>query len=288
MKSYNWLFLISLLFCSCIFHPANRYVYAAQPANVPYFKQKGDAKITGYSSDGTDFTQKDGGTSIQGAYAVSNHWAITAAFNHWKQKQVYYYDSSRYYSSFSQGYVRTNVFDSSLINYKNNTFELGGGYYTALNKKKTITYNLYGGVAIGKYAINDAGLDSNNKNYTRFNTNNVTKWYLQGAFNFMPSPYFYCSIGGNFSVLNFSSKNTTYSNQELEYFYLNKINNKSFFMWEPYFNMQIGVPKINWVKLDMQLSWSTGFSRIDYPKVRTFIGSIGGTINIGEALRKVK
>src|SRR4051812_27502049 len=116
MHSLKYLLYSSLIliFSSCRIERANRRVYAAQPANVAYFNQKGDAKLTGgYSGDDEE---QNGGFNVQGAYAITNHLVVMASYTGKHEKQVYNYDSIRFASSFLTGHhIETNIYDSSLI-----------------------------------------------------------------------------------------------------------------------------------------------------------------------------
>ena len=284
MKLHFCLLIITVTLFSSCWKPAYRNIYASQAANINYFKQKGDSKLTGYYSG--DGKSKNDGYNIQGGYAITNHWALMAAYTFKQEHQTYRYDSVRF-RPIGFGTYEANIFDSSVINYKRNTFELGLGYILPLNHRKTITYNLYLGISEGKYSISDAGLDSKNKNYNRFYNNKITKYFVQGSFNFMPIDLVHFSIGGKISFLNYFSVNTSYDSSELSYFFLDKIPNKTFTIWEPYFNLQFALPKYPWIKMDGQISFcSTLYAQ--YPRTKTFNGSVGLTIELNKLLKKKK
>lgn len=270
MKLHICLLLIAVTLFSSCFKRSTRSVYASQAANINYFKEKGESKITGYYSGDGD--SKNDGFNIQGGYALTNHLALMGAYTYKRELSTNGFDSVRYH-----GDVETNIFDSSVIHYKRNTLELGIGYFVPLNRRRTITFNLYSGIALGKYSFDDAGLDSNKNNYNRFYNNKVTKYFVQGSFNFMPVDAVHFSIGQKISLLNYHSINTSYASSELSYFYLDKMNNRNFTIWEEFFNLQIAIPKVPWIMLDGQISFANKLLP-GYPKVRTFNGSIGLTI----------
>ncbi len=277
LKCLFYLCLIAV-FSSCRLQRANRSVYAAQASNVPYFNEKGDAKLTGYYSG--DDKPKNGGYNLQGAYAVTDRLVILAAYTRKHETQEYNYDSLRFSSGFFNGNVQTNIYDSSLINYKRNSFEVGAGYIFPLNSKKTVTYNLYAGASFGNFTMDDKGFDSVNHPYARYYTAKTLKPWLQGAFNFMfPDASVNFSVGGKWSLLRFSQQGTSYTAHELNYLYLDKINNKSFFMWEPYINLQAGVPRCPWAKIELQAAFCN-YLGDNYPKVRGYSGSIGLTFSL--------
>ncbi|MEJ7672135.1 MAG: hypothetical protein WKF59_05375 [Chitinophagaceae bacterium] len=123
MKTEQLFFAIVLLtsITSC---SSNRYMYSASPPN-PYFKEKGESKLAAYYSSSNDnATTKEfaGGWDLQGAYAISDHWALTASYFNRREQDVY-------------NYMYSNPFDSSVVKYKRNLFEIGGGYFLSLNQK---------------------------------------------------------------------------------------------------------------------------------------------------------
>lgn len=243
-----------------------RYVYSPAPPNVPYFTKKGDSKISGFYSGG----EADGygnvsnqGFDIQGAYAVTNHWAVILNYYNRTEKDMYN--------------VPYNAFDSSSVRYKRNSLEVGIGYYVPLNRHKTITYNIYAGYGFGGFKINDTGLDSSRNRYSKYYNCNTGNFFIQGGFNFMPSRYFAFSLMGKISSMYYGYSQSSYTSQELKYFYLDKLNKRTLTFFEPTFNMQFTVPKCDWLKVEGSLTFSTNTPDY-YPAARSFNGSIGLTI----------
>lgn len=272
--------LALLCLTACRIERARRYVYATESANNPFFQKKNDSKIAGYYYG--DGEQKNDGISIQGAYAITDRCIVAASYSSKRETQTYNYDSLRFsYGGFWTRYAETNIYDSSVINYKRKFYDVAIGYFIPLDKRKTVTYSIYGGVAFGKFSADDNGLDSTGKKYNRYYGANMQKWYIQGAFNFMPIDNFKVGFGGKFSFLNYRNINTSYASTELSYFYLDKISGNSLFFWEPYMCIQIGVPKLNWLRIDGQLALSSALPE-NYPKARTFSASIGLSIDISK------
>ena len=109
-------FIINLSSCTTY-----RYIYAASPANEPYFTQKGESKLTGYyssSSHNRVSNEFADGIDLQSAYAIGNQWALTAGYYNRRERD-----------GFSSFY---NFYDTSTINYKRNLFDIGGGYFLSL------------------------------------------------------------------------------------------------------------------------------------------------------------
>ncbi|MBN8837558.1 MAG: hypothetical protein J0I09_09880 [Sphingobacteriia bacterium] len=276
--------VICLFFISCTLQRANRHSNAAQPNNVNYFTQKGNAKITGYYSG--DGTQTADGLNLSAAYALTNKVAIMASYNYKKENQIYgYYPLAPINPSIPQYLASINLFDSSVINYKRQNIEFGIGYFIPLNKKKTVTYNIYGGMAFGNFVIDDRGLDSFAHNYFRNYTNANTKYFLQGYFNFLAGETFKLSIGGKIYLMQYKQRSTNYTEQELNFFYLDKIQSNNLVYWEPYWAFQLAPAKWKVIKMDFQMSFLSG-NPTNYPKIRGFNVSIGLTTDIHLLLKK--
>lgn len=261
--------IVVILLNSC---SSYRYIYSASPPNNPYFTGKGDSKLTAYYSEGDNSDQlsgeKDDGFDVQGAYAMGNRWAVTTSYFHRRERDIYTFNSN-------------NIFDSSRVNYKRNLVDVGGGYFMPVNFKKTITFNLYGGLALGKFSIKDNGV-SNGANYSRYHNSAITKWFFQPSVNFMPGKYFHFSIALKNSFVHYGNIQTSYTAEELKYFSLDKIANKTLPYLETSFDFQLGLPEYPWVKLDAAISGASqpyggNGSIAEEPRLRTrgFNGSIG-------------
>ena len=240
----NKLLLASIIFItafsSCTTY---RYMYAASPPNNPYFTQKGESKLTGYysSSDNNIITKEFAdGFDFHAAYAIGDHWALAAGYYNRRERDVFS-------SSF-------NLYDTSTINYKRNLFDIGGGYFVPLSIKKGITFNLYGGMALGKFSLVDNGIDKNQAVYNRYHNSHITKWFFQPAINFMPGRYVRFSFITKFSFVHYGNIQTSYTPDEVQYFSLNRIKNRTVSFIEPSLNFQFGLPKYPWVKLDAGIS----------------------------------
>lgn len=245
MKMFNPLIVITclLLFCSC---NSERYIYSAPVPNNPFFTTKGESKLAGYYSTGTVTTtipkKINYGGDLQGAYAITNHWALTAGYSTRQELNIYNYNSN------------ISPFDSSMISYQRHFFEYGGGYFIALNEKKTITANLYGGAGSGKFSFQDIGQDHNGINYSRYHNSSVTKWFFQPSINILALDYFRFGIILKSSYVHYNNIKTSYTVAELQYFSLDKIAGKTFNFIEPSFSVEFIAPQYPWIKLDLLMT----------------------------------
>ena len=270
MKNTLTIFAIIIIIAasSCV---SRRYIYSASPPNNPYFSKKGQSQLTGYysSSNSNNLSAEFAdGFDLQGAYAVSDHWAITAGYFSRKEKDVYNY------------YTYNSSFDSSVVIYKRNLVDLGGGYFFSLNPKNTIIFNAYGGVGFGKFSFDDNGT-AGNFAYNRYHSSNITKWFFQPSINFTTGDYFRCAFILKSSLIHYGDIQTSYTVTELSDFSLDKIANKTLYFLEPGLNFQFGIPKYPWVKLDMSIS-SVSYTAQNTLGVRSGNASIGLSFDLSE------
>jgi hypothetical protein len=254
----------TILFVSC---NSPRYIYSPSPPNNPYFTEKGQSKVAAYYSSGGDDNAitgtKNRGLDVQGAYAISDKWALTAGYFNRKERDVY--TSGNY-----------NYFDSSILDYKRNLVDVGGGYIIPLNKPRTVSVNLFAGLAFGKFAFTDKGIDKSGTAYSRFHNSKILKWYAQSSLNAMPGRYFRASFVFKFSFLHYGNIATSYTNDEVNFFRLDRIKNKTLAFFEPAFNMQLGIPRCDWMKIDGGFTFSTDpYSNNSNIEARSFNASIG-------------
>ncbi len=101
----NCTILAFLVIFSCTGCVTNRYIYTGSPANNPVLKAKGESEVTAGYSINPSFGYA-GGVDLQAAYAVAEHWAITAG----------YYNRSK-----------KDEWDYTEVAYRRNLFDFGGG-----------------------------------------------------------------------------------------------------------------------------------------------------------------
>ena len=232
------LLYFSMVAITCLSSCATyRYIYTASPPNNPYFTQKGESKVTAYySADGNSDNASGhtaSGWDLQGAYAIGNHWALTTAYLNRREKDNYNLSS----------------LESSIISYKRNLFDIGTGYFLALDKEKKFSFNLYGGMAFGKFSFID-----DKTNSSRFHNSSITKSYFQPSLNFMPTPNFRMSFGTKFSFVHYGNIQTSYTPDEIQNLSLNLIADRTLSFFEPAINFQFGIRRYPWVKLDYTIS----------------------------------
>lgn len=275
MRDKLWLLsIIIIALSSC---DTYRYIYTASPANSPYFTQKGESKLTGYysSNPGGEVNKFAHGPDVQAAYAIGKHWALTSDYYNRRERDVFRFQSY-------------GPFDSSVINYRRNLLGFGGGYFVALDKSKKITFNFYAGMAFGKFSINDKGLDNDSLNYSRYYTSQITKWFFQPSFNFMPGEHFRLSFAKKLSYVHYGNIQTSYTPDEISYFSLDKIANAIIPFVETSINFQFIFTNNPWIKMDAVMSFvKNPFNEDDISlRVRGFNASIGLTFDFSKLKKK--
>lgn len=256
-----------------------RYIYAPSTPNIPYFNQEGDSKAAAFYStagNGDLERRKSDGLDLEGAYALSDHWAVTTSFFYRKERDR---ETGR------------SIFDSSIVNYKRKIFEVGGGYFIPFNPKKTITMNVYGGVGLGKFLMNENGTKTGSP-YDRFYNVNVLKWYVQPSLNFMPGKYFRFALYFKPTFVRYGEYTSDYLPEEFEYFGFQKIHRQVINFFEMGYDLQLGIPKVPWLFIEHSVS----VVRKDYIRVSPLVSrfgniSVGLNVNFGkmqEAKKKEK
>jgi len=268
------------IFILAIFYSCNtpRYIYSPSPPNNPYFKEKGDSKLTAYYSSGGDDNKSSGhknnGFDLQAAYAISNNWALTAGFFERKEKEIYPFGAYNY-------------FDSSAVSYKRHIIDVGGGYFISMNRKRTVFLTIYGGLGLGKFSFSDDGIDKARVSYSRFHNSSISKWFIQPSLNFFAGNYFRASLIAKFSFVYYGNISTSYTNEELQFYWLDKIVNRTVSYVEPTFNMQFGIPPVDWVKVDGGFTFSSDpFYRNSQIQARSFNASIGLSFDFTKLRKK--
>lgn len=265
--------LLMIALCSCY---SPRYVYSPAAHNVPVLTEKGDSKLAAYYSSNlssnTNINLADqhkssgSGYDLQGAVAVTNHFAIQASYI--KRKEVNY------------ALNNLNRADSSVINYRRNLTELGAGYYTRLGERGIGLFQVFGGAGMGKSSL----LDLYNTGTKRHFNMTVQKLYLQPAFTFRYENIFTSTFSNRISFIYFDDIATDYSDEELRTYKLSNLNSNRQVFIEPCVITSFGINSLPGIQLEMQfgMSFISGQQYVDH---RGFNFSIGAVADLPKLLR---
>lgn len=272
-KCATYLFGISVVLISC---RTPRFIYSPAPPNNPYFREKGESKLAAYySTAGNENDLQDeynDGLDLQAAYAVSEHWALTADYYKRNEKDVF------------SNYDRSS-FDSSIIRYDRHLTNFGAGYFMPVTRDKQIMLNIFGGVGFGKFSFTDNGTDIG-VNYSRYYSSNMTKWYIQPSINFF-GKQLRTGLIGKLSWVHYTYPSTSYTPAELEYYDLHALPGKTLSFFEATWNIQASLKKMSWLYFDGSLTaCSEPFDEAINLDARNFNASIGLSIDFSKMKKK--
>jgi hypothetical protein len=235
-------------------------------------EKKGDSKIGAvYSTnfagqvvnDGYKIDNRSRGFDLQGAAAITDHFAVQANyFYRWEKT--------------------TGGADSTTLRYNRNLTELGLGYFIPIDIKKNIIFQVFAGAGLGKFTITDKDRFGSN-----FHQANITKIYIQPAILYRSKGSFTTSVSLRASILNYSNIKTSYTPSQLNDYKLDSLNNRAKIFFEPAFTGSFGFKGLPGVKLELQAGLSFLASRniIDY-RIVNF--SAGTWIDVGKLIGKSK
>ena len=278
MKYAVFASLLLIAFSSC---DTSRYAYNPNAHNVPILAEKGDSKIgasysnnlwvlNAESEDEYDKTISHG-ADVQGAIAVTNHLALQGSYSLRRERETYY-------NTFN------NPFDSSKVSYKRNFFEAGVGYFTALDRKKRILFQVFGGVGFGNTDINDRGVLFTGGNYSRFYETDLNRFYLEPAITFRAREIFAASIATRFSVLNFRNIRTNYSFNEKQDLNLDSLDRYAVGFFEPVFVGSFGFNSLPGFRIEFQTGLSIMLAD-NFLNYRPFNFSVGLVFDVRKLMR---
>lgn len=265
--------LLMIALCSCY---SPRYVYSPAAHNVPLLTEKGDSKLAAYYSSNLSGNtsinladqQKSSGSGydLQGAVAVTEHFAIQASYV--KRKEL--------------NYALNNLAraDTSVINYRRNLTELGVGYYTGLDERGFIFFQVFAGAGVGKSSLSDLYNSGVNRHFNM----KVQKLYLQPAFTFRYQNVFTSTFSNRISFIYFSDIATDYSDEELRTYKLSNLNSSSHVFIEPCVITSFGINSLPGIRVEMQFGMSF-ISNRQYVDHRGFNFSIGAVADLPKLIR---
>ncbi len=124
-------------------------------------------------------------------------------------------------------------------------------------------------------------------NYSRDHNANITKYFLQPSFNFRPLKNFRLSLILKNSFVHYGNIKTSYTETELQYFNLDKLTNKTIFFIEPALNVQLGLNRYPWLKLDGTVAGVSNNNAYTENNVRQNNISIGLSFDFSKMVKKI-
>lgn len=269
-----FLAVVAVFFASC---DTPRYAYSPSAHNVPLLAKQGDSKISANYSTNADMQESDNnytrnrsnGYDLQGAVAVTDHIAVQGS----------------YFSRREKSYGNSYNADTATVRYKRSLFEFGAGYFTPIDKKQRVFFQVFGGVGFGKLGITDIGTDFAGTAFSRFYNSDIRKYYLEPAIIFRNKEVFAASLSTRFSVIGFKNVSTNYSLEEKQNYRLDSLNRFSTVFFEPAFVNSYGFNKLPGFRLEYQLGLSLALDPEAIMDYRPFNFSIGLLFDIGKLIK---
>jgi hypothetical protein len=256
-------------------------VYSPVAHNVPLIAEKGDSKLAGYYSTNIGETKKittfgklnkGNGLDIQSAYAITDHFAVQAAYTRrWEKNYADY---------------NLNSADTSIITYSRTSTDLGVGYYTFISRRRHSVFQVFGGISLGNSSFTDKYI-AGSVTSDRYLKMNVTRLYIQPAIMLWYEDVFVSSFSSRVSVVYFRNVKTDYSAEEVKNYQLADLDKTAEVFWEPAFTNAFGLRKVPGLKIELQLVMAFLMSQrfVDY---RTFNFSAGVVLDIPKLFEKKK
>lgn len=235
--------VLFILLTSC---RQRRYLYASSKINTPALQKKGDSRLNASysfgSAKGFGDSSKNRGYDIQGAIALTDHFALMGSYS--ARKEADRLDLGSYFGiDFTESYVR----------YRRNMAEAGIGYFTQVHRNTNVS--IYGGVAFGGMHIDDTGL-IDSVAYSRFFHTDVRRYFLQPGITFFNRKKGSFDLSVRITYLQNQTTGTNYSSRELTYFSLKPVGGKSTAVFlEPSFNFQFALFGTDWLRAETSLAF---------------------------------
>ena len=243
------LLAIAASFSSC---SVDHYMYSSSPAQAPMLNSKGEMNITGMLTSGMHMrdTGYNNGYDLQGAYAVSDHIAVTAAYSGRHEKDKYHFDHA--------GWSGPSYY--SQLWYKRSTAELGIGYFTSIDSDDEVFFDIYSGYGFGKYQMHEVGLKSGIP-LDLYHTASIGKFYLQPGIHFNASDMSQFSLSLRFTTVGYHNIKSDYTPDQEKDFDMSAIRNTTYAYLDPCFAVRLWIPHSPWIKLETQFSTGIRLTR---------------------------
>ncbi|MBS1563876.1 MAG: outer membrane beta-barrel protein [Bacteroidetes bacterium] len=258
-----WLFAgCSYFASSCV--SVHHYMYAPATPAAPMLNARGESCVKAMVSTGMhrQDTGYSNGYELQGAYAFTDHIAVTAGFSSRNEKDKYSHTPGWFGPAYSAG-----------IWYKRRTTDIGLGYFTSIDSDDEVFFDLYGGYGFGRYHMHELG-DQTGTYTDRYHSCSISKIYLQPGVHFNISDMSQASLGVRFSTLSYHNIKSDYTKEQEQSFGMYDLRNTVYTFLDPTFTVRLWVPHTPWIKLEMQASASCKLSNpgLDYRPITISAG----------------
>ncbi|HEY8916255.1 MAG TPA: hypothetical protein VIM87_07430 [Chitinophaga sp.] len=233
-------FITPCLLGAAIFLGAcNKHIYVPNTVNAPLLKEQ------------YEFKGSVSPTNYQAAFAITNHIAVMA-------------NGQYVFRPFGNNNDNDDVFVDRYA--KGGLFEGGIGFFSPLDVKKRMVFDVYTGLGSGSFktldaAYHDEGNTGNVNDYLL--RSHFSKFFVQPSIGFV-HPAIETAFSSRFSVVNFYNMylgNKAFENDNERRDAFGQISQKTRFFMEPAFTFRAGY---KYVKFQMQLSFAVPLSDDGY------------------------
>lgn len=246
----NCLFMMLVIETLASCAAVNRYVYRANPINLPGLTQKGESRLSAGGGENVELNRGSGlrGVDFQGAYAISNRVTVLGGYSY-RTGSDQGSNINEPYLSFSPIYEH----DSARLQYRNSTWELGAAYTIPLARRTFLSIGAGGGG--GNFHIGDQGALYDTA-YNCYQDSRVTQWFLQPAM-YWKLKMVEIGVGFRLSGTHYGQVNTNYTEDQAVKFDVNGLQGKTMIMGQPFWIVRI-YPSLSWLQIELQESVNAG------------------------------
>ncbi len=284
---YQTFYFLIILLTSCqIVNP--RYFNSPSTQTTAFLEKKGDSKIAANVSilpeeeyqtyewflilplPTGERKSKSYGFDVSTAYAFSDRFMATIGGEYKKERDL-----------FSNNDI-LQTYSSSRIDYTRKALDVGAGLIIPHKSFSQFIFNPIIGVNFGRsesFFKNTS--DTINDDHIYHFHGNFQKLYLKPNLNFHINKNFKMSFVPQFSLMKYRDISDNYPEDARENLGLNRLRKEYLFLFEPANFYQIGFNKLEWLKLDLGMSFSIYPRAKDIPerlRTRNFQFSAGFSI----------
>lgn len=265
-----WLlsFKIIYFFSSCYtIKDPHHFAYAPSGVNAPFLKEENQLRISGNLTIGENDEDSDRkleqtfGINLKTAYAITNHFGITAAYFYGKERDKY-------------NSLGGSVVEATELSYRRNAGEIGVGYFSAVDSKQKCYVEIYGGYSKAKNSIRIQTDDINQKEDFYNNKHNL--FYIQPGITIHHKNLFQAGVFLRTSLVKFGNASTSYGDEKLKnnYVRLFDLDKHNFIFFQPAVSVRAPLSKTGRVHFNAEINGSFQLSGPDiyYRKSVILIG----------------
>lgn len=229
---------------------APRHIYSPALPDQAFLEEKGDSKLAAYYAGGvtgSGSSRSVNGFDLQGAYAVTNHWAVL--LGHSNRSERDFYSKATGYDDF--------YFLETDVRYKRRMTDIGLGYFGAVGRRSFVYMGINGGLGFGNMTMREQGQDLDTLNFSRSYKSNLNRLFFTPYVNINATDFFKIALSGRFSFVRFREEENDYTQPEIDYLQLGSLSNNTQAYFEPALQLQFIIRSAPFIRLEGGLQFCT-------------------------------